>query len=51
MEHLKNNQLFSINGGHDGTAYKIGRVVGDVIEVGISLFSIGKIYKWARRLT
>lgn len=45
MKELDLNEQRMINGGHDGTAYHAGVVVGDVLEVAIALFGGGKLLR------
>lgn len=40
---IKEQEL--VNGGHDGSAYKAGVVVGDILEVAIAVFGGGKLLK------
>lgn len=50
MKNLNSVELLEINGGHDGVGYKAGKFVGDVIEVYVTIFGIGKIAKWLKNL-
>ncbi|MEN8789998.1 MAG: bacteriocin [Flavobacteriaceae bacterium] len=45
---LEISELASINGGHDGSAYHAGVLVGDLIEVAITVFGVGKLLKFIK---
>ena len=45
MKELDQKELEYINGGHDGSSYRAGVVVGDILEVAITLFGIGKFMR------
>ena len=48
MRELDLNEQKLINGGHDGAAYKAGVLVGDLIEVGITVFGIGRFLRFIK---
>ena len=48
MRELEISELAEINGGHDGAAYQAGVVVGDIIEVAITVFGVGRILKFMK---
>lgn len=50
MKNLTKNELITINGGHDGTAYQIGEAVGEVITVALMFSGGGKLLKWVKRI-
>ncbi|MCK8524249.1 hypothetical protein M0D21_21905 [Aquimarina sp. D1M17] len=50
MKNLNAKELIEINGGHDGVAYEAGVVIGNIIEVAITVVGIGKVAKWAKKL-
>ncbi len=50
MKNLSNKELMSVTGGHDGTAYKVGQAIGNILEVVITLGIAGRGLKWFRNL-
>ncbi len=48
MIELKQEEMELINGGHDGSSYKAGVVVGDILEVAITVFGVGRLLKFIR---
>ncbi|MGB5237954.1 MAG: bacteriocin [Flavobacteriaceae bacterium] len=42
---LEISELASINGGHDGSAYHAGVLVGDLIEVALTVFGAGRLLR------
>ncbi len=45
---LEISELAMINGGHDGSAYHAGVLVGDIIEVAITVFGVGRLFKFMK---
>lgn len=50
LKSLSKRELLIINGGCKGAAYKAGKLVGDVIEVGLTIFGIGRLGKFVKHL-
>ena len=48
MIELKREEMELINGGHDGASYRAGVVVGDILEVAITVFGIGRLMRFIK---
>ena len=44
MENLTKKEKVKISGGHKGTAYKIGKAVGDTLEVIVAVVGARKLF-------
>jgi threonine/homoserine/homoserine lactone efflux protein len=45
MKEIDINEQALINGGHDGAAYHAGVLVGDLLEVALTVFGGGRLLK------
>ena len=48
MTELKKEEMMMINGGHDGSSYRAGVVVGDLIELAITVFGVGRLLRFMK---
>ncbi len=48
MKELNSIELKQINGGHDGSAYRAGVLVGDMLEVAITVFGVGRFMRFLK---
>ena len=44
LDALKYDEIIATNGGHDGVAYEVGKVVGETIKVAGTLLTIVSIF-------
>jgi hypothetical protein len=45
---IESSELATINGGHDGSAYHAGVLVGNILEVAITVFGVGRLMKFIK---
>ena len=48
MKELNSKEIRQINGGHDGSAYRAGVLVGDMLEVAITVFGVGRFLRFIK---
>ena len=48
MKELDKREMMLINGGHDGSSYQAGVFVGDLIEVAITVFGVGRLLRFVK---
>ncbi len=48
MEELTRNEQIMTFGGHDGSSYQAGVFVGDLIEVAITVFGVGRLLRFVK---
>ena len=48
MKELDKEEMMLINGGHDGSSYQAGVFVGDLIEVAITVFGVGRLLRFMK---
>lgn len=48
MKELNKKEMMLINGGHDGSSYQAGVFVGDLIEVAITVFGVGRLLRFMK---
>ncbi len=48
IRELEISEQAAINGGHNGSAYHAGVLVGDVLEVAITVFGVGRLLKFIK---
>lgn len=48
LQRLSNEELLTINGGHDGTAYNVGKALGEGIAAGLKLIGLGRLFRGLR---
>lgn len=46
IKELNFEEIEQINGGHDGSAYRAGVLVGDILEVAITAFGAGRLLRF-----